>query len=66
MIVRPRPPRGALSTRVVSTAPASDTHGRRESVRTGRRGGGGVAEQVGRQVEAGVQCAVKYGETEAV
>ena len=68
LIARTRPLSGALSARVVSTTPASDGKGR-ESVCTGRRGGEGMAEQqYGRQVEAGsgVQCAVKYGETEAV
>ena len=40
LIARHRPPRGALSAHVVSTAPAFDGHGRRESVCTGRRGGG--------------------------
>ena len=41
-------PRGALSARVINTAPAPDGDGRRESVCAGRRGGGrGVAEQWG-------------------
>ena len=44
---RPRPPRGALSAKIVSTASAPDGDGRRESVCAGRRGGGRVAEQWG-------------------
>ena len=62
-IPRPRPPRGALSAGVASTAPASDGHGpkprgRRESHhhlhwKAGRGGGDGRA--LGRQVEVGVQ-----------
>ena len=47
--------RGALSARVVSTAPAPDGHGRGESICTGRRGGGGSGRALGRQVEVGVQ-----------
>ena len=48
----PRPPLGALSARVVRTAPAPEGRGRGESVCTGRRGGCGRA--VGRRVESGV------------
>ena len=55
VVARPRPPRGALSARVVSTASAPDGAGRRESVCAGRRGGGGGGRAVGRQVEADVQ-----------
>ena len=53
LIAMPRPPRGALSARVVSTAPASNGRGRCESVCTRGRGGDGRA--LGRRVEAGVQ-----------
>ena len=63
LIARPRPPRGALSARVVSTAPASSRHGRRESVCTGRRGGGTGWPSIG--AAGGGWCAFKYGETEA-
>ena len=47
LVARPRLPRGALSARVVSTAPAPDGDGSRESVCTGKRGEGGVAEHWG-------------------
>ena len=45
VVARPRPPRGALSARVVSAAPAPDGDVRRESVFAGRRERGRVAEQ---------------------
>ena len=54
LIAKLRPPRGALTARDVSTAPASDGRGRRESVCTGRRGGGRDGRALGRFVKAGV------------
>ena len=55
LIAKLSPPRGALSVRAVSTAPASDGRGRPGSVYTGRRGGGKDGRALGRQVEVGVQ-----------
>ena len=55
LIARPRPSCGALSARVVSTAPASDGRGRRESVCTERRGGERGGRALWRRVEVGVQ-----------
>ena len=61
LVARPRPPRGALSARVVSMAPASDGRGRRETVCTGRRGGRGKGwPSIG--AAGGDWCAVKYWE----
>ena len=57
LLARPRPPRGALSARVVSTAPASDGRERRESNRSALEGG-----EEGRDGRA---LGLKYGETEA-
>ena len=56
-------PRGAPSVRVVSTAPASDRRGRRESVCTGMWGLGKGWPSIG--AAGGGWCAIKYGETEA-
>ena len=61
LIARPRQPHGALSARFVSTAPASDRRGRRESVRTGRRGGGMDGRALGRQVEVDVHLQSSTG-----
>ena len=60
VVARPRPPCGALSARVVSTAQDVVNQSALEC----REGGGWRA--LGRQVDDGVQCAAKYGETEAV
>ena len=64
LIARPRPPRGALSARFVSTAPASEGCGRRESVCMESREGGGEGKSSIRAAGRG-WWAVKYGETEA-
>ena len=52
LLARPRPPLGALSARVVRTAPAPEGRGRGESVCTGRRGG--CCRAVGRRLESRV------------
>ena len=62
-IATPRPPRGALSARFVSTSPASDDRGGCGPVCTGRRGGERDDRALG--AEDGCWCVVKYGETEA-
>ena len=51
----PTPWRAECPRRQYGAAPASDGRGRRESVCSGRRGGGRDSRALGRQVEAGVQ-----------
>ena len=64
LIARPRPPRGALSARVVSTARRQLPTGADVVNRSALEGGEGKGwPSIG--AAGGGWCAVKYGETEA-